>query len=275
MASILTSKFHTKMARTFKESVSRQNYYVGIGYDQSYPANLTPRDTMTEENRNFSNLVAIKRVYGNDVEMVVGRRDWTSSDTYAAWTNNDTALMDSPFYAYNNVNHAMYLCVSNNSSIPSTSAPNTLGVTIQTTDDGYQWKYLYSINTSQRTKFLNDSWVPALVDDVVSAAAVSDEYGADPPMDLHAKHVLINSRLQGSEGGDFPVTGANANAKMLCLISNPVESDTETVCMRQTYNVAAGEIASNSGDVLYVNYMVEGIERNAIQTDNIQLVFEF
>jgi hypothetical protein len=272
MTAITTKKFNHLSAKVFKDNVRDENLYMFVGVDKSYASNNTPRDTLFEEDRNLANVVSAKRINGGDAALVVPRKTWTINTAYDKWSNNLTTLASTDFYVYNNTNHGVYLCVNNNGGADSTLTPNTLGTSIQTTDDSYEWKYLYSIDTTSRSRFLDGNYMPAFINSVVAAASGSSEYGEDPPRDLQAHHVTLNCQMKGTEGGDFYTEGANANVYMLGVVSGPVDSSTNTVALAQTYK--GSELDLTKGDILYINYLPTSFVRSIYQTDNIKVTFE-
>ena len=273
MSAITTKKFSHLSAKVFKENVRDENFYLFIGSQKTYSSNNIPRDTLWEENRNFSNVVSAKRINGGDVALVVPRKNWNINTAYDKWSNNNVTLSATNFYVHSNENHAVYLCVNNNSGANSTLTPNTLGTSIQVTDDLYEWKYLYSIDTTSQNRFLDDNWMPVFIDDTVAASSTNLEYGEDPPKDLQSHHVVLTSRLNGAENGDFPIDGADANIYMIGIVSNPIDNTTNTIALAETYS--GSDFKINTGDILYVNYLPVSIERSLYQIDNLRIVLEF
>ena len=82
------------------------------------------------------------------------------------------------FYVRNNVDQ-VFKCLDNNNSANSTSMPEIgLGGQLPEnpyieTDDGYKWKYMYTISTGVKNKFFTDKYMPVIKDQVVYDSAVN------------------------------------------------------------------------------------------------------
>lgn len=63
-------------------------------------------------------------------------------------------------------NNNVYKCISNNNYSKSEFVPNYTGSEIFTTNDGYQWKYMYTIKDSDLMKFTNKDFIPCPTDKV-------------------------------------------------------------------------------------------------------------
>lgn len=106
------------------------------------------------------------RVGQNSLMPVVPFIKWSSRKPYQPWYS--TKPNNGNYYAYNDQNGYVYLCISNNADNrsdfggvnPSTIRPtHTAG--IQSYSDGYSWKPLYRI-TSSLERFVSTSWLPVI-----------------------------------------------------------------------------------------------------------------
>lgn len=113
-----------------------------------------------------------KQVSLENASLVVNRIDWTANtvyNTYESATN---------FYVLNTKDQ-VFKCLSNVAiGTASTSEPQlTLSTTsleepYVETGDGYKWKYLYTLTSTQKQKFLSDDWMPVTYNKFVRAAAI-------------------------------------------------------------------------------------------------------
>jgi uncharacterized protein with FMN-binding domain len=206
MPAIVTNKFRIHNAEQFSESFSESSpniYYMGIGRPQAFStltrgdsrttnegsdnSPLTPVDSVQDEFYYFDDLLAAKKVNSSDVSYVIPRRNWTTGTVYDYYrhdygnritgtTTTQTAdsgastLWDSTFYVVNS-NFDVYKCLDNNSGATSTVEPTTVLTPIQTTADGYKWKYMYSLTASEQTNFLSTDFMHVSTDSTVSSAA--------------------------------------------------------------------------------------------------------
>jgi hypothetical protein len=176
MSSYTSKKLRFNTAEQFKEAFSETDASVGYVFiakhlpwaNEASPDIIT--DTTVTERSIWNNMIAAKKVTGNDVELVVPRVNWTANVRYIQF--DDTLTLDTlltsnvssnvySMYVINSENN-VYKCLSNNLSANSTVEPlgQNLGNkgNIQTAD-GYLWKYLYNVEPTN--KFLANNWLPA------------------------------------------------------------------------------------------------------------------
>lgn len=177
MPSIVTHKLSFHNAEQFKEAFSEANTpsisYVFIGNNVPYANESSPDpivETVNTEKQAWDNMFAAKKITGNDLSLVIPRFDWTANTKYRSYddtiefgdlfTANTTQNLK-PMYVFTSGRN-VYKCVSNNNSANSTVEPsgdyNTSNGNIGTAD-GYIWKYMFNVSSSN--KFLDDNWVPA------------------------------------------------------------------------------------------------------------------
>jgi hypothetical protein len=107
----------------------------------------------------------------------VPRYNWTSGVTYSRY-GCTICPIGTPFYVLNSKGQ-VFKCLDNNGNTASTDEPElflsatSLEEPYFITSDGYKWKYLYTISSNQRQKFLNDEWMPVTFNRFVKAAAIN------------------------------------------------------------------------------------------------------
>lgn len=130
-----------------------------------------------------------------------------------------------PGYAKNfyvrNLFDQVFICLFNNSAALSTVMPQiTIGGQLPqdpyiATSDGYKWKYLYTIPSGQKQKFLSADWMPVFSDATVVAATVNgrlDVVEINNQGQGYNQNVASNSATILTVVGDG--TGANLTAKV-------------------------------------------------------------
>jgi hypothetical protein len=137
-------------------------------------AGYNPNATVTDSNQsaielwNYSDFSV--RVGQNSVLPVVPYVKWSEKKPYKAWSS--TQLNTANYYAYNDQNGYVYLCISDNDSnrtdlsgqnVSNIRPTHTSG--IQKYEDGYSWKPLYRITPSIE-RFVTASWIPTLSFDI-------------------------------------------------------------------------------------------------------------
>ena len=196
MAAIITNTYRMFNARQFVESVrepfaggdanANSILYVFIGRPQSWDnENLppTPVDTISLQYEVYKDMIAMKKVYREDVAHVIPREDWVSGTVYDEYAHNRTStnpatpgsgatsLFTSNFYVMTD-EYKVYKCLFNNSGAASTIKPTSTSTSPVELADGYIWKYMYSIDTDSIVKFLTPEFMPIVACTTVQAAAV-------------------------------------------------------------------------------------------------------
>jgi hypothetical protein len=82
-----------------------------------------------------------------------------------------TNLFDSNFFVMNS-SFAVYKVIENDGATASTVEPTSTSNSIFSTSDGYRWKYMYSLTSSETLNFMSTDFIHVSTDSTVSAAAV-------------------------------------------------------------------------------------------------------
>ena len=200
MAAIVTNKFRINNAEQFVESFSETaatTYYLFIGRAHSWATDAdaqgnsinegtdasppTPNDDVTSEFYNYDDMLGAKIITSSDVSHCIPRRNWTTGTTYDMYEHNisssnaansgATNLFDSTFVVMNSSN-AVYKVIENDGATASTVEPTSTSNSIFETSDGYRWKYMYSLTSSETLNFMSTDFIHVSTDSTVSAAAV-------------------------------------------------------------------------------------------------------
>lgn len=138
----------------------------------------------------FKSIFVVKQIYSNDISPVIQRIDWTSGITYDYYRDDvdmfaidGAGLLVLNFYVRNRYDQ-VFKCLWNNNGTPSSEEPffqpGSYGTNnIYTGSDGYKWKYMYTIDTGLKRKFMDSRWIPVPVSDntpnpIQSAAGFGD-----------------------------------------------------------------------------------------------------
>ena len=200
MAAIITNKFRINNAEQFVESFSETaatTYYLFVGRSHSWATDTdgqgrsinegtdasppTPNDDITSEFYNYDDMLGAKLLTSSDVSHVIPRRNWTTGTTYDMYEHNisssnaansgATNLFDSNFFVMNS-SFAVYKVIENDGATASTVDPTSTSNSIFETSDGYRWKYMYSLTSSETLNFMSTDFIHVSTDSTVSAAAV-------------------------------------------------------------------------------------------------------
>ena len=127
----------------------------------------------------YDNMIGGKKIREADLAHMIPKYMWTSGTRYDAYDDRQINLHTKKFYvavkegAFYNV----FKCLDNANGAPSTQSPLksefVTGDEIYTTiQDGYQWKYMYSVSESKWDQFTTEDYMPVFANTEVSAAAI-------------------------------------------------------------------------------------------------------
>ena len=174
MSFLLKDRIHRSVSESvYNELLSQAaNYYYAIGKTIEWSIPDTP-DTPTSNDQyeydTRNNIISVKKLQITDVSYVTRRIDWTINTVYDQYdgeyssdfqsSTGASSLKDSNFYVLTS-NYQVYKCIYNNEGAESTIMPTGADLTPILYDDGYIWKYLYTVPLSLRNRFLTTTHMP-------------------------------------------------------------------------------------------------------------------
>ena len=244
MAAIITNKFRINNAEQFTESFSETaatTYYLFIGRPHAWATDAdpqgvsvvegtdvappTPYDTMGAEFYAWDDMIGLKIIASTDVSYVIPRRDWTTGTTYdyyshdiatgAAANSGATNLFDATFHVVNS-NNDVYKCIWNDANTASTTEPTSTSNSIATLADGYKWKYMYSLTSSEAINFKSTDFIHVSTDSTVSAAAVDGALDTVVVVAGGSSYTLST----GSTITGIPIRGDGSGGICTCTIAS-------------------------------------------------------
>jgi hypothetical protein len=245
MPSVTSKKISYMTAVQFKESFyepAPEVGYVYIGNHLPYPNEASPTstiDSVNDEKLIWENMIAAKRITGNDVELVIPKITWTANTKYKQYDDlvaldslltGNTSMNVKPMYVYTSQRN-VYKCLSNNASANSTVEPTgdyTSSNGNIATSDGYIWKYMFNVKPSN--KFLSADWIP------VPASIVQLDYGVNPIGVIAGE---LTTMVVANTGSGY----YNNNVAVIPFFS----SGCTTLTLANTTNVAANMFVSGTG----------------------------
>lgn len=216
---LITHNLRRQAAQQFIDSVDAGNdvYYVFIGksapfQDENNPDQ--PYDTVQQVHLDaYSDMIAGKLVTSADAKLMIPRYDWTANTVYDIYAHDDATLLNKQFYVLvtQGTNHSVFKCLSNNNRNPSLVPPDVYSTSpedmVYETTDGYQWKYMYSINDTVFRKFATSKFIPVTPNANVSANAVSGSLD-------HIQVTYGGSSYNSYGSGIIQVAAVNGNARV-------------------------------------------------------------
>jgi hypothetical protein len=178
---IVTKKLNVETSETFVRSIqSGSSYYVFAARHTPYANGDViipmPSDTTKEQINIYNDMIFGKKIKYNDVTNMIRRYDWAVDTVYDMYDDADANLIDKKFYvAVNSGTYTyVYKCLFNNNGAKSTVEPyGTDTDAFETPNDGYIWKYMFSVDEYTMNKFSTIDYMPVVIDSKVTASAKS------------------------------------------------------------------------------------------------------
>ena len=243
MPAIVTDQFRILNASNFVAGVSSatNSYYISVGLPNPEPASVgfgrsNNYDTATPNPvDSFSQIAHIgdttqfgKRVTEANVRRLVRRIDWTKGVKYDMYRQDYSSTNTAPntgatrLYAANyyvmNSNFNVYICIENGSSGINTSGnasedeptftdlePSKAGES----QDGYVWKYLFTVNPSDIIKFDSTDFIALPNNWDTSTDAQIQAVRENGDSDLNNNQ--IKSVYIADQGNNYDTSGAECN----------------------------------------------------------------
>lgn len=181
----ITTTLNVQAAESFVQSVQENAaYYVfaakhtpfgvdqGGGSDEAPPV---PEDTVVSTIQVYNDMIFGKKIKSDNVINMIKRYEWIENGVYDMYRDDDTDLASKQFYVVidDSVELNVYKCLFNNNGARSTQKPFGKDTTpIEFPQDGYIWKYMFSIDQFNIRKFATSEYVPVTPNALVANAAV-------------------------------------------------------------------------------------------------------
>lgn len=181
----ITTTLNVQSAESFVQSVQENAaYYVfaakhtpfGVGQsggtDEAPPI---PEDSVSAAFQLYNDMIFGKRVKSDQIVNMIKRYEWAENNVYDMYSDKDPDLATKQFYVVmdDSVEYNVYKCLYNNNGAKSTQRPFGKDTTpIEFPQDGYIWKYMYTVDAFDIRRFATADYVPALPSAAVTAAAV-------------------------------------------------------------------------------------------------------
>jgi hypothetical protein len=203
----------------------------------------------------FANMFVAKKVLVNNISPIAQRIDWTSGITYAYYRDDinmfevdANGFLINKFYVKNRYDQ-VFKCLWNANGAPSTSEPyfkpgNFGSNNIFQDEDGYKWKFMYTIDAGSKKTFMDSYWMPVPV-------------GQNTPNPLNAVgrgNIDVINVVDGGSGYDpanttitLSVTGDGIDATATPVISGGIITDVVVTNTGSDYTYANVSISTTSG----------------------------
>jgi len=166
----LQNKFKKQFAQSLQDTlnpISDDNYFLFFGKSTAWTEETTPPAVVDSVSDHFSALrngLFAVRIDERNSMLVVPRIDWTSGTIYEEYDDavdlHDIASRKNYYVLVDG--DKVYKCISNASGRLSTDKPELETTAIFTTQEGYQWKFLYKLTENQKD-FLTKEYLPVVI----------------------------------------------------------------------------------------------------------------
>tara|TARA_Y100000593_G_scaffold93520_1_gene188662 strand:+ start:21684 stop:23183 length:1500 start_codon:yes stop_codon:yes gene_type:complete len=170
-----TNKLRLYLAEKFLNGFSSDNIWLFVGKPTAWNTSGTTAlghktytsDTLLADIQNWDDIMSIQRV--SDVSLVIPYTDISSSSSFKEFTDNEDLFDDASTDTFYGVTASkdVYKCISNNDGSTVSDIPDLIqSKAIKSTNDGYIWKFMYSIPTSDWDKYRTPTgssiggWIP-------------------------------------------------------------------------------------------------------------------
>jgi hypothetical protein len=219
-----------------------------VGDDNAVPL---PRDTDEEKYEFYRTCTAMKKISRDDVSFLIPRNEWQQNKTYFPYRYDQNMFEDLSrmFYVFNSDNRCIYKCIENNSGLSggafsasgpaSINKPSSTGLEVFDTGDGYKWKLIYQINSSDLLNYTvegrteEDSYIPVRYIDFepdpsetellkhksIQDNAVPGSISSIYLNELYRGLYTFDSRYSvvGTDDAIYPISGVSAGATSITI----------------------------------------------------------
>ena len=171
MAAIITSKFRLDTTNRFVDSFVDNVFYMALGKPNDWEPSDSIPDTPYENdytnNTLWQNMFAMKKIVSTDIVHSSPRNLWVAGTTYPEYDDQDTDIESKSYFVISE-NNNVFMCLKAGTGT-STYNPDNVGVATTGVindqgayngTDGYIWKYMFTIPTTDVNKFLTSSFIP-------------------------------------------------------------------------------------------------------------------
>jgi hypothetical protein len=176
VASLVTKQFSYHAAKSFANSFLADSIYLYIGRPTAWTVPGTPEaseDKHTDHISIWNNMAGAVRVPRNSVALGIKRVNWGSGTVYEKYEDDISSLgSGTGYYILAGANDRyVYKCLDNNGGEPTTIKPTHKNLLPSREADGYLWKYMYEISSSDFSDFATADYLPVTLSKGSSAGS--------------------------------------------------------------------------------------------------------
>lgn len=233
---LLTTNFKTNVVKSVMKNIIEPQpsayYFIGAHRSIKFANDSSPPDITSDVRSTHyqlhDELLFGKHVTSNDVVPMIKNVQWTNGTVYEMYDTDTADLDQKNFYvvSFESGEYHVFKCLNNNGGTASTEQPKRSETnpddTYYRTNDGYEWKYMYSVTPSQYLKFATPSYFPVITNAAVTANAVPGSLDTiiieDPG--LSYRNFATGVFKEAGVGGDPLIFSIESNST-----ENPLSAD--------------------------------------------------
>lgn len=242
MVSVISKELDIFNAKQFKESVSEpnaSNVYITFGKTLSWSNDTSPPQANTNTQTFYEawrNMIGGKRLTGNDIRHVIPRFNWTANTVYYAYDDRtDSKTLKNgvnQFYVITDA-YNVYKCLANNYGANSTVMPTQIITSTHfQTEDGYLWKYMYTLDAAELYRFTTNEYIPVRtvefddnstqyqVQDQATTGAIHNILITNTGSDYTSNNISITVTGDGIDCNAYAIRNVTTNLISSIIIDN-------------------------------------------------------
>ena len=167
-----TPNYYSSLIKGQQQSILIDNlyFYVADGVTQNALANNNLK-TIRDEQQILNQIIYGGKLSPTNTIAMIRSIPWQSGKVFGKYNSRDPDQVDKDFFCINSTGY-IYKCIDNNKGAPSTQEPQTSIPGTFELSDGYIWHYMYKLTENQLADFSIDGYIPLIIDNAVTAAAV-------------------------------------------------------------------------------------------------------
>ncbi len=248
---------------------SNNHYYITVGRSQSWqPADNTdvsPAPANTERERRLLRYNMQSSIAVNNFSFVIPLKDWSANSIYSQYNDNVSGQPATSYYVRTEDNN-VYIVIrtgkdANGTVQVSTVKPDHTDTTLPIETDGYVWKFLYTITTTNANNFLTGEFMPVKFID--SAISTDPEFSQFSVQNAAIAGQVIGYRVT-TKGGVY------TSAPSISVIGNGTGARAKAV-LNTAGGVEAIEVDDSNGVGNIVTRMGSGYDYANVVIDGTNL----
>jgi len=166
--------FYSPSSTISSTDVILGTFYSFLSRVLPWPTETAP-PTPTQDQKSlknvFNNMIVAKKINSSDMSPVIQRINWVSGQSYDYYNDavdmfqlDANGLIVKRFYVKNRFDQ-VFKCLWNNNGAVVSTEPSFQPVNFNANQvfqgaDDYKWKYMYTINSGLKQKFMDENWMP-------------------------------------------------------------------------------------------------------------------